>query len=119
MTTSRTSAIPAAIPFASTEVKTTYSPEEFKNLLLQKHPFPPNFTVTGDLALSGYTGLTSLPEGLIVGGSLFLSDCTGLTSLPKRLAVGGNLDLSNCTGLTSLLEGLTVGGYLNISKRLI
>src|SRR3982751_5240426 len=78
-------AILAAIAFASTEVKTTYSPEEFKTLLLQEQPFPPNIIVTGNLDLSG---CTSLPEGLTVQGYLNLSGCT---SLPEGLTVGGSL----------------------------
>jgi hypothetical protein len=131
-----TVAILAAIAFDSTKVKMTYSPQEFKNLLLQKQPFPPNIIVTGnlnlsncteltslpegltvkgDLDLSGCIGLTSLPEGLIVKGGLYLLGCTGLTSLPERLTVGGDLNLCGCTGLTSLPEGLTVGGNLYLS----
>jgi hypothetical protein len=73
---------------------------------------PEGLTVGGGLSLIGCTGLTSLPEGLSVGGELDLSGCTGLTSLPEGLSVGGELDLSGCTGLTSLPEGLTVGGDL-------
>src|ERR1700719_3385018 len=81
-------AIQAASVFASTKVKaptedkTTYSPEEFKILLLQKHPFPPNIIVAGNLDLSSST-LTSLPKGLTIQGNLNLSGCTGLTSLPE------------------------------------
>ena len=88
-----TVAILAAIALASPKVKTTYSPEEFKGLLLQNHPFPPNIIVTGDLFLPGITGFTSLPEGLTVQGRLNLSFCTGLASLPERLTVQGNLHL--------------------------
>jgi hypothetical protein len=128
-----TAAMLAYIALAPTGVKTVYSPEEFKKLLLKKHPFPPNIIVIGDLNLSDRTelislperltvkgnlnlfrctGLTSLPEGLTVEYNLNLCDCTGLTSLPERLTVGRDLYLSGCTGLTSLLEELTVGGDL-------
>ncbi len=131
-------AIQTASVFASIKVKdpiehkTIYSPEEFKRLLLQKHPFPPNVIVTGDLDLSNFTELTSLPMGLTIQGNLHLSNCRGLTplpegltvrgdlnlyssdltSLPKGLTVQGNLSLSSCTRLRSLPEGLTVGGDL-------
>jgi hypothetical protein len=105
----------AATLFPSSRVKTTYSPEEFKSLLLKKHRFPPNIIVTGDLNLSHDTNLTSLPEGLTVKGNLSLNHCTGLTSLPKRLTVRGFLSLVGCIRLTSLPEGLTIGGHLFLS----
>src|SRR3569832_2160914 len=93
---------------ASTEVKTAYSPEEFKTLQLKKHPFPANAIVTGDLDLSDCKGLTSTPEGLHVKDGLILSRCTGLTALSEGLTVGGDLYLSICTGLAALPKGLTV-----------
>ena len=89
------------------EVKTTYSSEDFKALLLKSHPFPLNTIVQGNLALSGYTGHLSFPEGLIIEGDLNLSGYTGPISLPERFTVKGRLNLSGCTGLTSLPERLT------------
>jgi hypothetical protein len=109
-----TIAILAAIAFGSTKAKMTYSPEDFKGLLLQKHLFPPNIDiiVTGNLDLSCCTTLTSLPKRLTVEGDLILAHCTELTSLPEGLAVGGDINLGDCTGLTSLPKGLTVRGHL-------
>ena len=73
---------------------------------------PQGLVVKGDLWLQGCTGLTSLPQGLVVEGSLILTGCTGLTSLPQGLVVEGNLDLTGCTGLTSLPQDLVVEGDL-------
>ena len=73
-------------------------------------------TASGDLYLSGCTGLTLLLKSLKkVDRNLDLSNCTDLTSLSENLKVGRNLNLSGCTGLTSLPENLEVGGYLNLS----
>ena len=79
---------------ALNEVKTSYSPEQFKTLLLKKYPFPANIIVTGGLNLSGCRGLAALPEGLTVKSNLYIFHCTGLKELPKALNVGGNLELS-------------------------
>jgi hypothetical protein len=116
MTISPISAILATIPFNSAEVKTPYSPEKFKTLLLQNHPFPPNIIVTGNLNLAGCTGLTSLPERLTVQGNLDLSNCKGFTSLPEDLVVEGYLDLAGCKGLRSLPKSLAVGGKLYAAR---
>ena len=71
-------------------------------------------SVSGNLDLSGCTGITALPEGLSVSGGLYLNGCTGITALPEGFSVSGNLDLSGCTGITALPKGLSVGGFLDL-----
>jgi len=125
----------AATAIACAKVQTIYSAEEFKALLQQKHLFPPNCTVIGDLDLSNCNWITSLPEGLTIRGSVSLYRCQQFTSLPKGLTVEGNLtlchtrlssipdgltvhrdlNLSGCTQLTSLPDGLIVHGWLNLN----
>jgi hypothetical protein len=87
--------------------RVTMSPARAKQAILAGTA-PKNLTVTGNLDLSGCTGLTALPDGLSVSGWLYLSGCTGLTALPDGLSVSGGLDLSGCTGLTALPDGLSV-----------
>ena len=70
---------------------TYYSPQVFKTLLLQKHPFPANSLVANHLDFSNCTELTALPEGLTVQGNLTLSNCTGLTALPNWITTLGPL----------------------------
>lgn len=115
---------------------TTYTPDEFKRLLREKHHFPPNVIVAGDLIfkknevvtlptgltvkgqlyLSGNKNLKALPQGLKVEGSLWLDSCTGLTTLPENLEVTAIMNLSGCTGLTTLPRGLKVGGDLRLAR---
>ena len=105
---------------APTEIKTTYSSKEFITLLWKKHPFPSNIIVAGDVNLSGWTGLTSLPERLTVKGNLNLSGCTRLTSLPEGLIVEGDVILSGCIGLGSLPDWITtLGSLANGNERFI
>ena len=73
-------------------------------------------SVVENLNLSGCTGLTHLPAGLIVNGDLDLSDCGYLTHLPDGLTVGGSLYLGSCVSLTHLPDGLSVGGSLSLNS---
>ena len=97
------------------ETKTITIDELEKLIKEQKFSNDVHYQVEGYLNLSGYTGLTALPEHLSVGGGLYLGSCTGLTALPEHLSLGGYLDLNGCTGLTALPEPLSVGGYLDLS----
>ena len=93
----------------------TITNDELKNLIIeQKFSNDVHYQVEGDLHLSGFTGLTALPEHLSVGGGLYLGGCTGLMALPEQLSVGGGLNIRGCTGLTALPEHLSVKGYLNL-----
>jgi hypothetical protein len=71
-------------------------------------------SVNGNLNLSGCTGPTKLPDGLIVGGFLYLGNCTGLKKLPDGLMVNGDLNLYGCSELTKLPDGLRVIGDLDL-----
>ena len=76
---------------------------------------PAGLTVGKHLNLQFCASLIFLPDGLTVGGNLHLRGCASLVSLPDGLTVGGNLHLRGCASLVSLLDGLTVGGYLNLT----
>jgi hypothetical protein len=91
------------------------TPDEFKKLLLQNHPFTSKVIVIGDLDLSGdLFENTTLPLDLEVRGHLNLLG-RKLKSLPPKLKVLGVLDLRDCKYLTILSEMLEVGVYLNLN----
>ena len=88
---------------------------ELKTLILeQKFSNDVHYKVEGNLSLTGFTGLTALPERLSVGFGLFLDGCTGLTALPENLSVVGFLSLEGCTSLTALPENFSVGSFLSL-----
>ena len=58
------------------------------------------------LDLTGWAGLTALPQDLKNVKKLFLTGCTGLTALPQDLKNVEYLDLRDCTGLTALPQDL-------------
>ena len=95
------------------EGKLLLSSSQFKKLLINGSPFPKApIYISGDVDLSGWTSLTSLPEKLHVDGDLILRCCRALDSLPQVLHVDGKLVLEDCTSLTSLPEELHVDGDL-------
>ncbi|USE37113.1 NEL-type E3 ubiquitin ligase domain-containing protein [Endozoicomonas sp. SCSIO W0465] len=73
-----------------------------------------HYQVKGNLDLSGYTSLTTLPDNLFVEGNIHLSNCTSLTTLPNNFSVGGDLYLFGCTRLTILSDNLFVEGSINL-----
>ncbi len=117
----------------STNLPTSYTPDEFRELLIEGSIFPPtpiivkgnlwfydrsvikslpeNLRVQGDLDLSG-SSLPSLPKGLQVEGMLDCSYCESLKSFDADLKVEGDFILLACTSLSSLPQGLHVGGNL-------
>lgn len=71
--------------------------------------------VRGDFALNLCMSLTSLPGGLEVDGYLSLVGCTSLTELPGGLRVHGEIDLSRCTSLTCLPNDLRADADIYLS----
>lgn len=75
----------------------------------------------GDLALTSFTKLESLPDNLIVTGYLNLDNCTSLRSLPRNLQVvghgrprSGSIMLANCP-LQSLPDDMHIDSDLFLS----
>jgi len=84
------------------------SPEEARKRILEQLPPFDNddFEVSGDLDLSGESGLTTLPDQLRGAWGINLAGCTSLTSLPKDLKLH-RLNVNDCTVLQSLPNGLS------------
>jgi len=68
--------------------------------------------IEGNLDLSNFNRVTSLPEGLKVTGQLDLFNCKSLTHLPDSLGTIENLELNFCVSLTHLPDNLKVTGKL-------
>jgi hypothetical protein len=98
-------ALPAGSPGASaftdlgsSEVKTTYSGEEFKNLLQKKHSFPPNITISGNLDFTNCAELIeSLPNEFTIEGDLILSD-SDFISISEGITVKGAVHMKDLMG---------------------
>lgn len=102
----------ASLFFAAQKVKEVYTPEKFKELLLENHQFPSNVLVKGDLDLAGLT-IRALPDGMEVEGSVYLHGAQ-ITALPKGFKVGDSLSIER-TPITELPEGLEVGQDLDVT----
>ena len=95
---------------------------------------PENWTVNGNLNLSGCKFLKELPKGLCVRGTLYIcetnikeipSGCrvgsldatkSTLERLPDNWVVEGDVDLFGCERMKELPHSLQVGGYLTIMR---
>lgn len=75
---------------------------------------PQNLKVGGSLTLM-FTGIKSLPSGLIIGKDLNITHEKNLKSLPPDIQVGRNIRIGAIEGGLILPDNLTVNGNLDIS----